>query len=64
MGWNSSRLLCKLGLEKARYLRFAILAPVKFRLRQMDVFRAVMLTGSINGAAKMLFVSQTGKSVV
>jgi DNA-binding transcriptional LysR family regulator len=28
----------------------------------MEVFRAVMLTGSINGAAKMLFVSQPGVS--
>ncbi|MES2185738.1 MAG: LysR family transcriptional regulator [Pseudomonadota bacterium] len=31
---------------------------MKFRLRQMEVFRAVMLTGSINGAAKLLFASQ------
>jgi DNA-binding transcriptional LysR family regulator len=31
---------------------------VKFRLRQMEVFRAVMLTGSINGASKLLFTSQ------
>jgi DNA-binding transcriptional LysR family regulator len=31
---------------------------MKFRLRQMEVFRAVMLTGSINGAAKLLFTSQ------
>jgi DNA-binding transcriptional LysR family regulator len=31
---------------------------MKFRLRQMEIFRAVMLTGSINGAAKLLFVSQ------
>lgn len=27
-------------------------------LRQMEIFRAVMLTGSMNGAAKLLFVSQ------
>lgn len=31
---------------------------MKFSLRQMEVFRAVMLTGSINGAAKLLFTSQ------
>lgn len=31
---------------------------MKFRLRQMEVFRAVMLTGSIKGAAKLLFTSQ------
>jgi DNA-binding transcriptional LysR family regulator len=31
---------------------------VKFKLRQMEVFRAVMVTGSINGAAKLLFTSQ------
>lgn len=31
---------------------------MRFRLRQMEVFRAVMLTGSINGAAKLLFTSQ------
>lgn len=35
---------------------------MKFRLRQMEVFRAVMLTGSINGASKMLFVSQPAVS--
>jgi DNA-binding transcriptional LysR family regulator len=35
---------------------------MKFRLRQMEVFRAVMLTGSINGAAKMLFASQPAVS--
>ncbi|GAA4325234.1 LysR family transcriptional regulator [Pigmentiphaga soli] len=35
---------------------------MKFRLRQMEVFRAVMLTGSINGAAKMLFISQPAVS--
>lgn len=33
-----------------------------FRLRQMEVFRAVMLTGSINGASKMLFISQPAVS--
>lgn len=31
---------------------------MRFKLRQMEVFRAVMLTGSINAAAKMLYVSQ------
>ncbi len=35
---------------------------MRFRLRQMEVFRAVMLTGSINGAAKMLFISQPAVS--
>ncbi|MHA6730210.1 LysR family transcriptional regulator [Devosia sp. A369] len=29
-----------------------------FRLRQMEIFRAVMITGSTSGAARMLFVSQ------
>jgi len=31
---------------------------MKFKLRHMEVFRAVMLTGSTAGAARMLFVSQ------
>ncbi|ASC68420.1 MULTISPECIES: LysR family transcriptional regulator [Achromobacter] len=31
---------------------------MRFKLRQMEVFRAVMLTGSMNGAARLLFVSQ------
>lgn len=31
---------------------------MKFKLRQMEVFRAVMVTGSINGAAKLLYTSQ------
>lgn len=35
---------------------------MRFRLRQMEVFRAVMLTGSINGAAKLLFTSQPAVS--
>lgn len=35
---------------------------MKFRLRQMEVFRAVMLTGSINSASKMLFISQPAVS--
>ncbi|WP_043283858.1 LysR family transcriptional regulator [Paraburkholderia oxyphila] len=35
---------------------------MRFKLRQMEVFRAVMLTGSINAAAKMLFVTQPAVS--
>ena len=35
---------------------------MKFRLRQMEVFRSVMLTGTISGAAKMLFISQPAVS--
>lgn len=35
---------------------------MKFKLRQMEVFRAVMLTGSMNGAAKLLFISQPAVS--
>lgn len=35
---------------------------MKFRLRQMEVFRAVMLTGSINGASRLLFISQPAVS--
>lgn len=31
---------------------------MRFKLRQMEVFRAVMLTGSVSRAARMLFVSQ------
>ncbi len=31
---------------------------MRFKLRQMEAFRAVMLTGSMNGAARLLFVSQ------
>lgn len=31
---------------------------MRFNLRHMEAFRAVMLTGSMNGAAKLLFVSQ------
>ena len=34
---------------------------MRFKLRQMEVFRAVMLTGSMNGAA-LLFVSQPAVS--
>ncbi len=35
---------------------------MKFRLRQMEVFRAVMLTGSIKAAAQLLFASQPAVS--
>jgi DNA-binding transcriptional LysR family regulator len=35
---------------------------MNFRLRQMEIFRSVMLTGSINGAAKLLFISQPAVS--
>lgn len=36
--------------------------PMRFKLRQMEVFRAVMLTGSMNGAARLLFISQPAVS--
>jgi len=35
---------------------------MKFRLRQMEVFRAVMLTGSIKAASQLLFASQPAVS--
>ncbi len=35
---------------------------MRFRLRQMEVFRAVMLTGSIKGAAQLLSASQPAMS--
>jgi DNA-binding transcriptional LysR family regulator len=35
---------------------------MKFRLRQMEVFRAVMLTGSFKAAAQLLFASQPAVS--
>ncbi|MFQ6689914.1 LysR family transcriptional regulator, partial [Bordetella pertussis] len=37
-------------------------ARVRFKLRQMEAFRAVMLTGSMNGVARLLFVSQPAVS--
>lgn len=37
-------------------------SPLVFKLRHMEVFRAVMLTGSISGAAKLLYVSQPAVS--
>ena len=36
--------------------------PMVFKLRHMEVFRAVMLTGSISAAAKLLYVSQPAVS--
>jgi DNA-binding transcriptional LysR family regulator len=33
--------------------------PMKMTLRHMEVFRAIMLAGSVSGAARMLFVSQS-----
>lgn len=35
---------------------------MKFRLRQMEVFRAVMMTGSIKAASQLLFASQPAVS--
>jgi len=35
---------------------------MKFKLRHMEVFRAIMLTGSVSGAARMLFASQPAVS--
>lgn len=35
---------------------------MKFKLRHMEVFRAVMITGSTSGAAQLLFVSQPAVS--
>ena len=35
---------------------------MRFKLRHMEVFRAVMLTGSISAASKLLFVSQPAVS--
>ncbi|CAJ3076526.1 LysR family transcriptional regulator [Burkholderia pseudomallei] len=35
---------------------------MRLNLRQIEVFRAIMLTGSISGAAKLLHVSQPAVS--
>jgi len=35
---------------------------VRFKLRQMEIFRAVMIAGSVSGAARMLFISQPAVS--
>lgn len=38
------------------------MSGMKFRLRQMEAFRAVMLTGSIKAASQLLFTSQPAVS--
>ncbi|HUG60167.1 MAG TPA: LysR substrate-binding domain-containing protein [Candidimonas sp.] len=35
---------------------------MRFKLRQMEIFRAVMIAGSVSGAARMLFISQPAVS--
>lgn len=37
---------------------------MRFKLRQMEIFQAVMATGSISNAAKMLFISQPAVSKI